>query len=239
MATMTDYRTMAYGRYGEFPVPEYARLAVAYQRRLCERIKLSQDSICLDVACGFGNFMAYFEACGVRDFIGVDGSGPAIAAVKQRFGEARGVQADVFSYLQASTNQYDLISALDFLEHLTKTELYDFLRRVPAMLSPGGNFIARVPNAAGLFGMASRYNDITHETCFTPNSLRDVLETQGLRVISVWEDTGRPSGITQCLHRVSWETVRFGVRLVDAIETGIWGDGVLTRNMWVLAKKAA
>ena len=55
---MTDYRRLAYGRYREFAMPDYARFAAAYQRRLCGRLKLSKDSICLDVACGFGNFLA-------------------------------------------------------------------------------------------------------------------------------------------------------------------------------------
>ena len=234
---MTDYREIAYGRYRAVTMPDYAQFATAYQRRLHGRLNLPNDSACLDIACGFGNFLAYLDACSVQDFIGVDSSEPAIATVKQRFGVARGVQADVFEYLQDCARQYDLISALDFLEHLTKSELYAFLGHMPRMLAQRGRLLVRVSNAAGVFGMASRYNDITHETCFTPNSLRDVLATRGLKVLAVWEDTGRPLNLKQCLHRLSWEAVRFGVRMVDAIETGTWGDGVLTRNMWALAQK--
>jgi hypothetical protein len=36
-------------------------------------------------------------------------------------------------------------------------------------------------------------------------------------------------------HWLAWQAVRFGIRCVNAAETGSWGDGVLTRNMWVLA----
>jgi SAM-dependent methyltransferase len=198
---------------------------------------VSPDANCLDLACGFGNFLAFLEASGVRSFIGVDGSDAAVNEAINRFGAERAVCSDVFSFLQTSTSSFDLISALDLLEHLSKKELYDLLDLAISRLAPTGRLLVRVPNASGLFGMASRYNDITHETCFTPGALRDVFDAAGLNAIAVWEDTGHPTDLKQILHRFSWELVRFGIRCVDAIETGTWGEGVFTRNMWALAER--
>lgn len=236
---MMDYRRIAYGRYHRFPSLDYAQFAASYRRRTSGRLTVGPDTKCLDLACGFGNFLAFLEASGVREFVGVDGSDAAVSAAIGRFGSERAVCSDVFSFLQTSTSTFDLISALDLLEHLSKQELYDLLDLARSRLAPSGRLLVRVPNAYGLFGMASRYNDITHETCFTPGALRDVFETAGFNAIAVWEDTGRSTDLKQMLHRFSWEVVRFGIRCVDAIETGTWGEGVFTRNMWALAERKA
>jgi SAM-dependent methyltransferase len=236
---MTGYREIAYSRYQQVSDPDYNQYAASYSRRLSGRLNITPDCSCLDIACGFGNFLAYLEAKKSQSFVGVDGSIPAIDAVQKRFGVERGVCSDAFSFLRDCNRQFGLISALDFLEHLTKSELHDFLELLIQCLIPGGQVLIRVPNAAGLFGMASRYNDITHEICFTPNSLRNILETNGLRVLAIWEDTGQPTNVAQFCHRLLWEFARFGVRTLDAVETGMWGEGVLTRNMWALAEKTA
>lgn len=234
-----DYRKIAYGRYHRFPSLDYAQFAASYRRRTLGRLAVGPDTKCLDLACGFGNFLAFLEASDVREFVGIDGSEVAVNAAIVRFGSERAECSDVFSFLQTTSRSFDLISALDFLEHLSKPELYELLSLARSRLAPRGRLLVRVPNAYGLFGMASRYNDITHETCFTPGAMRDVFETVGLHPIAVWEDTGYPTDLKQLLHRLSWELVRFGIRCVDAIEMGTWGEGVYTRNMWALAEREA
>ncbi len=234
---MKDFRSIAYERYKKVSAPDYDQYADAYRRRISHRVTPSSDLACLDIACGFGNFLAYLESIGVPNFTGVDSSPSAVDAVQKRFGQTGGVCADVFKFLGAAEVQYGMVSALDFLEHLSKAEMYEFLELVKDALSEGGQLLLRVPNASGLFGMSSRYNDITHELCFTPNSIRDVLDTAGLHPMDVWEDTGTPSNLAQWGHRLAWESVRLGVRCLDAVETGMWGEGILTRNMWVLAAK--
>jgi cyclopropane fatty-acyl-phospholipid synthase-like methyltransferase len=234
---MTNYRAAAYERYKSFPALDYPQFAVSYRRRVSRYLTLDSNSRCLDLACGFGNFLAYLDANDVTHFIGVDSSLPATNVVSERFGHNRVVCADVRSFLRESKDEFDLVSALDFLEHLSKDELYEVLDLARQRLVPGGKLLVRVPNASGVFGMASRYNDITHETCFTPGSLRDVMSSSGLRPLAVWEDKGAPTSVIQLLHKMTWEIVRFGLRCIDAAETGMWGEGVMTRNMWALAEK--
>jgi len=235
---MTEFREIAYSRYRQFSDPNYEQYAASYHRRLSGRLDIASDCECLDIACGFGNFLAYLAHERVEHFIGVDGSAPAIEAVHKHFGSEKGICTDAFLFLREGNRKFGLISALDFLEHLTKAELHEFLVLLVGSLAPKGKVLIRVPNAAGLFGMSSRYNDITHELCFTPNSLRDVLATNGLRTLAIWEDTGRPTNFVQHAHRALWELARLGIRTLDAVETGMWGEGVLTRNMWALAEKS-
>lgn len=236
---LNEVREQAYGRYRNFTAPDYSQLATSYERRVGRFLGDLKGKRCLDLACGFGNFLAFLSTQNVSEYIGVDSSDPAIGAVRAQFGAEHGHCCDIFSYMRSSDERFQLISALDFVEHLTKPELYEFLEAVSRRLSDDGQFLVRVPNAAGIFGMASRYNDITHEICFTPNSIRDVFSSRGLDAIAVWEDTGTPRSLMQLAHRGLWEAVRLGIRMVDAAETGVWGEGVLTRNMWALAKKSS
>ena len=75
--------------------------------------------------------------------------------------------------------EFDVVTANDFLEHLTVDEVLEALDTVFASLKPGGIFIARTPNLASPFGGGYRYGDMTHETSFTARSLRQLGNTAG------------------------------------------------------------
>ncbi len=232
-----DYRSIAYGRYRPDTAPDYARFATAYARRLLGRLNPESDWRCLDLACGYGNFLAFLRHSGVRDFLGIDGAESAVLAAKREFGNEHAAVANVFEFLRAHPGPYRLLSSLDFIEHLRKDEVFEFLALARDALEPGGYLLIRTPNAGAPFGMAARYNDITHEICFTANAIADTLARSGLHAACIWEDTATPQTLAQAMHWLIWQAVRLLFRVADAAETGSWGDGILTRNMWVLARR--
>ena len=232
-----DYRSIAYGRYGADSSPDYVRLASAYARRLSGRLKPEASWTCLDLACGYGNFLAFLRHSGVRDYLGIDGAEPAVRAAQREFGEDHARVGNVFDLLRANAKPYRLLSSLDFIEHLRKDEVFEFLSLAREALEPGGYLLIRTPNAGAPFGMAARYNDITHEVCFSTNAIADTLARSGLKTSDIWEDAANPRTILQAAHWLCWQATRFVIRATDAAETGSWGDGILTRNMWVLARK--
>jgi len=234
---MNDYRSRAYSRYNKDYTFEPPRLASSYDRRLTSIVRPQKHWSCLDIACGYGNLLAYLRAKGITEYIGIDTSADAVAVASKEFGTNRVQQADVFGYLASNRNSFDLISAIDFIEHVTKDEFYELLDMTFSALKPGGLILLRTPNANGLFGMAARYNDITHEVCFTPGSIADALSSGGFEIRAIWEDLGRPTSALQLMHWLAWKVVRVAIRCANAAETGSWGDGILTRNMWILACK--
>lgn len=234
---MNNYRSLAYRRYKSEIRVDYESLVTAYQRRLRGRLEISPVWACLDVACGYGNFLAYLRSVGVKDFLGIDTSVAATQVAENEFGNDHVLCADIFQYLGHTSTQFELISALDFIEHLTKEEVFRFVELTGKVQEQGGLLLIRTPNANGLFGMAARYADITHEVCFTIGSITDVLSTCGYRVVHIWEDVGAPVTLLQGVHWLVWQVARWTIRCVNAAEIGSWGDGVLTRNMWVLAQK--
>ncbi|MDX1915695.1 MAG: class I SAM-dependent methyltransferase [Methylophilus sp.] len=232
-----DYRKIAYQRYGNFGACNYSSFENYYRRKLIGRLSIGQDWRCLDLACGFGNFLSFLRQAGVQSYTGIDASAEATAMARQEFGESHVILKDVFEYLALNNEQFDLISALDFVEHVGKNDVYKLLTLVSDRQPLDGLLLIRTPNANGLFGSAARYGDITHEVCFTPDSLGDVLSRCGYTVQAVWEDGPAIGTLKQTLHWMIWQVARFCIRLVNAAETGSLGDGVLTRNMWVLAKR--
>jgi SAM-dependent methyltransferase len=234
---MEDYRTLAYERYVQAVRIDYAKYANAYQRRVARRLCLRSDAICLDIACGYGNFLAFLRSAGINQYLGLDSSRAAVEVARREFGADRVVCADVFEYLKHPPRTFSLISALDFIEHVRKPELFELLRLIVDALEPDGLFLLRTPNANSPFGMAARYNDITHEICFSPGALSDILSRAGLKTIYIWEDTAMPHSPLQLAHWLAWQSVRLSIRVINAAETGSWGDGVFTRNMWALAQK--
>jgi SAM-dependent methyltransferase len=234
---MEDYRSLAYGRYTQAVEINYVKYADSYRRRVARRLSLLPEMKCLDIACGYGNFLAFLRSAGVMQYIGVDSSLAAVEVAQKEFGTERIICADAIEYLKSSPGKFNLISALDFIEHVTKHELFNLLGLITNTLEPDGLFLLRTPNANGLFGMAARYNDIAHEICFSPGALADVLARSGLITIGTWEDTATPGSPLQLAHWLAWQSVRMIFRVTNAAETGSWGDGVLTRNMWLLARK--
>ena len=98
-------------------------------------------------------------------------------------------------------------------------------------LRPDGLLLRRVPNAYRLFGTGALSNDITHKNCTTVRSIADVPRKGKFEVLQIWENQGRLTSSAQLLQWVRWQVMHRVIRCVGAIETGSFGDGVLTCNM--------
>lgn len=194
-----DYRAKLYPTY--FSSSGYARLNTAddegYRRhgRVLRQILLphmpaSPDSEILDVACGIGYAVEMLRNAGYSNAHGID-----VSESQVEIATARGlpvVQADVFEYLKDIDAPLDAIVASDFIEHLDRDELFDFLERAWRALKPGGRLIVKTPNASCLFGARSRYLDLTHELVFTEKSLRAAFTASGLTPLVVTGERIRP-----------------------------------------------
>jgi cyclopropane fatty-acyl-phospholipid synthase-like methyltransferase len=97
-------------------------------------------------------------------------------------------QGDVFEHLAQNESRYDAIVCNEFLEHLKKPVVFEFLDLCHSALRTGGRLIAKVPNmACPVAANRSRYADVTHETGYTDHSLRTVLEVCGFSQVHVLE----------------------------------------------------
>lgn len=227
-----NYRELIYGRYASLPVagrPVATQWIKEQNYFLRGWLPSSTSARCLDVGCGSGAFVELLIGQGFRNVSGCDISGEQVAVA-----QARGVPCVVGEALSALAGKeecYDLITAFDVVEHLSKAELLEFLERCYRALRVGGSLILKSPNASSPMGMSVRYGDFTHELGLTPNSLRHLLRLYGFNHISFREVGPVPHGVKSIVRKVGWAAIRTMLTALEYIETGGPGAEVKTRVM--------
>lgn len=181
-----------------------------------------------DLACGSGDVLFALRSFGYTNLCGVDISGEQVAVAQQQFGD-RVKQQSVQAFLDEHESTFDVLLAIDIIEHLSKDEVLPFLDSCQAALRPGGRLILQTPNAASPFGMSVRYGDFTHEAAFTPASLAWLLTTAGLCDITARECGPRPVTPFGAGRWLIWQVLRLLPLGWNLIETGSVGSGVLSR----------
>lgn len=189
----------------------------------------------LDLGCGNGCYLYFIKQYGYTNLIGLDTSAEQVA-IAQHLGISEVQQGDIDTYLTTYDKPTDLVLLMDMVEHLSRQETFDLLDRVYALLKPGGKLLLHVPNAEGLFGMQIRYGDLTHEQCFTPSSIRQLLNTIGFQHFVCCEDKPVVHGPLSLVRRVIWELGTLPFRPLLMAETGA-GRAILSQNMLVVATK--
>src|SRR5215831_768004 len=186
MTGPTDFRKRLYDRYvSEFKGAEVAYSAAGERnwrtwadRRLRPFLAdLPRSSRVLELGCGPGWMLAYLRDLGFGSVEGIDISQEQVDLATSRGVSAR--VADVFRTLEESPNAYDLVIAIDFVEHFSKDELSRLVPLVRSALRPGGAFVVQTPNGEGLFPRQIIYGDFTHLTILTPNSLEQLFRIHG------------------------------------------------------------
>lgn len=137
-------------------------------------------SQCLDLGCGFGNFIYYLRKKGFRNLTGIDLDQDQIDICKREFPGGSFFAQDIFDFLRKANQNYDLISVFSVLEHIAKESTLEFLKLIKSRLSEKGIVVLSTPNMETIFGnTGGRYGDFTHTVGFTYFSLLQVLKMAG------------------------------------------------------------
>lgn len=96
-----------------------------YQRRIDVLKKLCEQSLLigprtrlLDLGCGTGFYMPFWQARGVRELVGVDVSVQNIAALHQLFPESRFIAADLTQNDPLALGEFEIVTLFDVLYHV-------------------------------------------------------------------------------------------------------------------------
>jgi hypothetical protein len=93
---------------------------------------------------------------------------------------------DVFEVLASRADgSLGCVLAMDFVEHIEKPQVIEWLSLVQAKLAPGGVFLARTPCADSPQGPTHVFNDFTHKWGATSGVLRWLLEAAGFAEVEV------------------------------------------------------
>lgn len=248
-ALSNNYRLRLYSNYysiqANTAATEPATLAhinLPWAKRLIRRTIPSDRSIkLLDLGCGYGRLLFGLKSMGYVNCTGVDGSESQLAVARQ-LGLESLILSDIETFLRATPNQsFDIVTAIDLLEHLDKSELIAILDQIWRILRPSGRLVIHVPNAEGVFGNRIRYDDLTHELAFTKVSLRQVLCACGYSEFRCFEDEPIAHGLTSGVRYILWQLCRSPWVILHAVETGqlAWDSIVLTQNLTAVAATPA
>jgi len=139
----------------------------------------------LDFGCGAGHFLAGMQRLG-WEAVGIDMSETAVTAVRETIGVAAFVGSLPHDELENAT--FDLLTMWHALEHVH--DPLGILRQAHNLLIPQGRLIVAVPDFAGWprrwFGSAWYGLDLPrHLTHFTPDTLVQMLDRAGFRVLGM------------------------------------------------------
>lgn len=198
-------------------------------------LPLDRGEEIIDLGCGDGRIIYLLGALGYTNVEGVDLSESQIKIAEQISDNV--VKAEVLAYLRDHPKKYDCILAFDLIEHLSKSEALDFLDLCQSRLNTGGRLILQTPNASSPFFGDVRYGDFTHETCFTPRLLSQLLVRAGFSETEVRETgpVARGYSAASTIRYFIWSIIRKLLSLYQIIETGGAGEKIYTRVFLVSA----
>jgi predicted TPR repeat methyltransferase len=210
--------------------------AVAYRRDIRPALPPPGFGPIVDIGCGQGQLLRLL----LRD--GYEAGGVDISPEQVSLGHATGlaqiVEGDYRDFLSDRSGRLAAVIATDLLEHMAKDEVLDTFDRVASALTPGGVFVARVPNAVSPFGGNIRYGDFTHESWFTARSVRQLATAAGFASVEVAPCSPIAHGVVSGARVVAWKAVSGLCKVALAAETGALRGHVVTQNLTFVAHKS-
>jgi 2-polyprenyl-3-methyl-5-hydroxy-6-metoxy-1,4-benzoquinol methylase len=242
MCVNQDYKNRIYEKYvtcnqnidKESISEDNIRASIAYGYRLKGWISNQKDVNVLDVGCGSGRFLYYLKTHGYVNISGVDISQEQVAFARQITPNI--FIADAVAYLESQTEAFDLIVGFDIVEHLSKDHVLRFLDACYKSLKVNGRLILQTPNGDSLWCNTVRYGDFTHETCFTPSSLKRLLLLCGFGEFEVRETGPFIHGLLSLIRFAVWKCIRFALSMLNLIE-GCTHSEIYTRVFLIAARK--
>lgn len=243
----TGYRARFYSRYAELKQRTdlvQVRRDLAFTRPYLARLIANffppdRGCIIVDLGCGSGALLLFLQEAGYRNAMGVETSPDQVEFARQ-LGVRSVTPGDLVSFLRDSASEiFDVVVAIDVIEHFRKDEVLDIMDQAHRVLRPGGKMIVHVPNAEAIFSSRIFWSDFTHEMAFTREGLRQLTCACGFSSVEVSEDLPVVHGFKSLIRRILWIGLRSIFRLAYMAETGDTGRGlILTQNLLAVAKKA-
>ena len=233
---MDDFREEFYKRYSttfkehvsKFDDKNVGYINSKYKKQYLPFLKnLSKDSKIIELGCGRGLFLNFLKKNGYLNAVGVDISEEQIEIARKN--DLNVKLGGVIDYLKSSEEKFDVIFAIDLIEHFPKDELILLVEGVYKALNKGGTFIFHTPNGLGFNANRMIYGDLTHLTIFTPDSALQLLKLVGFDAIKFYETEPYAKNVNGTLRLILWKFIKFWLNMIRIIETG-GTEKILTQN---------
>jgi len=129
----------------------------------------------LEVGCASGSFLKTLQMKQFENVQGIDLDLELVSHGKQVLG-VNVVVADWNTFMLEENGKFDLIIALDVLEHIAPSDLNELLKNTRKRLSSRGKLILRIPNPECPFVLPTFCGDLTHKTLITSELITFLLK---------------------------------------------------------------
>lgn len=163
------------------------RINLSSKYKLITKYKhLDQDSICLDIGCGTGDFMKYLSQHNLQ-VRGVEPNEKARLLAHKKFDNSEIIHSDLDGLVQHQNYQFDIITLWHVLEHLPDYDSY--LKKIKNILKPDGLLLIAVPNyksydAKYYKEFWAAYDVPRHLWHFSRKSITQIIEPHQLKVLA-------------------------------------------------------
>jgi SAM-dependent methyltransferase len=151
----------------------------------------------LDVGFGRGELLDWARSAGFST-AGVEVVPELVDRARSRGHEA------VDNISRLPPNAFDVITAIDVLEHLSREQLREFFVDVRRVIRPDGVLVARFPNGQSPFSGAYQNGDLTHLLALTPSAARQAALGSGMDFVSSHNFRPVPPGLRGAKRRLAY-----------------------------------
>lgn len=174
-----DYQATARGVHGAQDVARVAHeKAFIYERLVGPWLPAQADAKIAELACGHGSFLFWLKQKGYDKVIGIDSS-PEQTELAASTGAQVETQDALDWLARQDDSTYDVLVAIDFIEHISKDDVMALLKLGQRKLRPGGRMVLRYPNGDSPLVGLNLFNDITHVWTYTTNCLNSLATMHG------------------------------------------------------------
>ena len=156
-----------------------------YRNNYLEYLPENTQANILVISCGPGYFMNLLKKHGYTNILGIDSMEDQVKLAREH-GHNCAV-AEAFPYLEARSEEYDVIFCEQELNHLTKDEIMEFMDLCKSSLKPDGSLIMHALNGANpITGAEALAQNFDHYNSFTEYTFRQILEYKGYENIEIF-----------------------------------------------------
>ncbi|MBF0345581.1 MAG: class I SAM-dependent methyltransferase [Nitrospirae bacterium] len=235
---MSDYRDRLYSTYysshasalyGDITIEEMRKRFRFFKSYFGQFLIVEKSAKILDIGSGIGKLILWLKELGYTNTTGIDINEEQVK-IANDLGISEVKHCDIVQYLGANKNGFDMIFAIDVIEHFRKDEILGVLELIYGALKENGMFIIQVPNGESPFTGRYRYGDFTHEVAFTTTSISQLFRVIGFKDI-VFKPAGPiPHGVISVVKYVLWKVIEALLKTYMSVETGS-SKGIFTQNI--------
>lgn len=184
------YQAVARGIHGPDDVVFQTRAnAYLFEQIVGPWLPEDRSAKVVDLACGHGSFMVWLKQKKYLNALGIDSCPEQVKLA--RAASLNIEEAEVIGWLESRPERsFDVLFAIDFIEHISKDDLMRLLKSSCAALKTDGRLVLRYPNGDSPFVGLNLFNDITHVWTYTSNCLRTLARMHGFKQVT-FADEGR------------------------------------------------